>query len=87
MHQPVITVCSLCVCVCVCVGVCKLIDGIVPRKGPNACFFKISLILEVSSKHCYLRTENRSICHGVVNFILAIISTQGFISGSINSVH
>ena len=56
------------VCVCVCVCVCKLIDGIVPRKGPNACFFKISLILEVSSIHCYLRTENRSICHGVVNF-------------------
>ena len=36
--------------------------------GFNACFFKISDFSksEMSSAHCFLCTENRSICHKVV---------------------
>ena len=42
------------------------------EKGPNACFFKISIFWgifsksEMSSTYCFLRTENHSISHGVV---------------------
>ena len=36
--------------------------------GSNACFFKFSDFSksEMSSAYCFLRTENRSICHKVV---------------------
>ena len=54
-------------------GVCYQsvsIYGFVCKKGPNACYFKISMFLkfksEMSSTHCFLRTENLNICHGVV---------------------
>ena len=49
------------------------------EKRPNACFFKILIFYrsEMWSTHCFLPTENRSICHGVVRlWICQLPSTQ-----------
>ena len=59
--------------------------GSFPRKGPNACILKIAIFVifqksEMSSTKCFLRNENRNICHGVVFVISHTFQPKRYIS-------